>query len=82
MTTVLKNAHSTMNHQAVNIARALKSKHNNFRIKSSHSPFIRLHPIDLFALRRNPSWHTGRMCCDFVVEPKIGVDEWNFSSSP
>jgi hypothetical protein len=25
---------------------------------------------------------TGRMCCDFVVEPKIGVDDWKFSSSP
>ena len=23
-----------------------------------------------------------RMCCDFVVEPKIGVDDWKFSSSP
>jgi hypothetical protein len=22
------------------------------------------------------------MCCDFVVEPNIGVDDWKFSSSP
>jgi site-specific recombinase XerD len=28
------------------------------------------------------STHTGRMCCNFVVEPKAGVDDRHFSSSP
>jgi hypothetical protein len=27
------------------------------------------------------SFHT-RMCCNFVVEPKVGVDDRQFSSSP
>ena len=32
------------------------------------------------AVESNQEWK--RMCCDFVVEPKIGLDDWKFSSSP
>jgi len=32
-----------------------QSEQNNFQIESPHSPFVRLHPTDLFVPHRNPS---------------------------
>jgi hypothetical protein len=38
-------------------------------------------PEELFG-RLDQSNHKKRMCCNFVVEPKAGVEDRHFSSSP
>jgi hypothetical protein len=73
---------SNLSEEARSLFRALRSKYGGSATKREMADDVLQVPdpngrwLELKAAPEN--W----MCCDFVVEPKIGVDDWKLSSSP